>query len=64
MVFDLTKYKSIKDRIIVCRYEEGNLVEVADTNLSGNMLISQCYSGVYVLVDSKKYIQDLNLFIK
>lgn len=64
VVFDLTKYKSIKDRIIVCRYEEGNLVEVADTNLSGNMLISQCYSGVYVLVDSKKYIQDLNLFIK
>ena len=64
MLFDLTKYKNIKNRIAVYRYENGELKEVDRTYVSGNTLFSDCYSGVYVLVDSKKYIQDLNLFLK
>ena len=64
ILFDLTKYKSIKNRIIVYRYENGNLKEVDKTYINGNILVSDCYSGVYVLVDSKKYMQDLNIFVK
>ena len=64
ILFDLTKYKNIKNRIAVYRYENGELKEVDRTYVSGNTLFSDCYSGVYVLVDSKKYIQDLNLFLK
>ena len=64
ILFDLTKYKSIKNRIIVYRYENGDLKEVDKTYINGNILVSDCYSGVYVLVDSKKYMQDLNIFVK
>ena len=64
MSFDLSKYKGIKDRILVYRNENGELKEVEHTFVSGNKLNSDCYSGEYVLIDSKKYMQDINIFIK
>ncbi|MDO5564596.1 MAG: hypothetical protein Q4F88_05145 [Eubacteriales bacterium] len=63
IVYDLTKYSSIKSRISIYRWESGELVEVPGFYLSGNSLISNCYSGIYVLIDSNAYIQDLNIFI-
>ena len=64
ITFDLTKYKNIAKRIAFCRIENGKIVFIDHTYVSNNILYADCYSGEYCLIDSKKYLQDLNLFIK
>lgn len=64
IIFDLTKYQNIANRIQLCRVQEGKIVFVEHTYVSDNVLYGDCYSGEYVLIDSKKYMQDMNLFIK
>ena len=63
IAFDLSKYSNIKDRIQVCKLINGKLQAVDKTYLSGNTLISDCSSGEYVLIDSMKILQDLNVFL-
>lgn len=63
ITFDLSKYSSIKDRIQVCRLIDGKLNVVEGTYLNGNILISDCSSGEYVLIDSMKFLQDMNIFL-
>ena len=61
--FDITKYASIKDRLQLCRYEEGELIPVEHTYVSGNKLLGDVYSGEYVLIDSKRYTNTLKIYI-
>lgn len=62
ITFDLMKYKNISNRIQLCRIENGKIVFIANTYVSNNILYGDCYSGEYCLIDSNKYMQDLNLF--
>ena len=62
--FDLTKYDSIKNRIQLCRYVDGELIPVEHTYVSGDKLLGDVTTGVYVLVDSKKYTNSLKIYIK
>ena len=62
IMFDLTKYKNISNRIQLCRLENGKIKFVENTYVSDNILYGDCYSGEYCLIDSNKYMQDLNLF--
>ena len=62
--FDLSKYQSIKDRIQLCRIQDDKILFVEHTYISGGKLLGDVYSGEYCLIDSKKYLQDINLFIK
>lgn len=64
ITFDLTKYKNIANRIAFCRIDNGRVTFVEHTYVSNNILYADCYSGEYCLIDSKKYLQDINLFIK
>lgn len=61
--FDITKYASIKDRLQLCRYEDGELIPVEHTYVSGNKLLGDVYSGEYVLIDSKRYTNALKIYI-
>ena len=61
--FDITKYASIKDRLQLCRYEDGELIPVEHTYVSGNKLLGDVYSGEYVLIDSKRYTNTLKIYI-
>ena len=63
ITFDLTKYKNIANRIAFCRIDNGKVTFIEHTYVSNNILYADCYSGEYCLIDSNKYIQDLNLFI-
>ena len=62
--FDLTKYDSIKNRIQLCRYVDGELIPVEHTYVSGDKLLGDVTTGEYVLVDSKKYTNSLKIYIK
>ena len=62
IMFDLTKYENISNRIQLCRIENGKIVFIDNTYVSNNILYGDCYSGEYCLIDSNKYMQDLNLF--
>lgn len=62
--FDLTKYDSIKNRIQLCRYVDGELLPVEHTYVSGDKLLGDVTIGEYVLVDSKKYTNSLKIYIK
>ena len=64
ITFDLTKYKNIANRIAFCRIDNGRVTFIEHTYVSNNILYADCYSGEYCLIDSKKYLQDINLFIK
>ena len=61
---DITKYENIKERLQFCRYENGELIPVENTYIVDNKLLGDVYSGDYVLIDSKKYIEDLKIYIK
>ena len=60
--FDISKYMSIKDDIQVCRYENGNLIPVERTFVSGTNLLSDVYSGEYVLIDIDILLQGVNIY--
>ena len=62
--YDISKYISIKDRLQLCRYEDGELIPVEHTYISGDKLLGDVYSGEYVLVDSKRYTNSLKIYIK
>ena len=62
--FDLAKYSSVKDRVQLCRYVDGELIPVEHTYVSGDKLLGDVYTGEYVLVDSKKYTNSLKIYIK
>ena len=64
ITFDLTKYEKIANRIQLCRIENGKITFIDNTYVSNNTLYGDCYSGEYCLIDSEKYMQDLNLFIQ
>ena len=61
--FDITKYISIKNRLQLCRYDNGELIPVEHTYVSGNKLLGDVYSGEYVLIDSKRYTNALKIYI-
>lgn len=63
IVFDVSKYATIKDRLQVCKLMDGKLQVVSGTYMSGNNIISSCSSGEYVLIDSMKLLQDMNVFL-
>lgn len=63
IVLDVSKYKHIKDRLLLCRYENGLFNVVSGTYIDGNEILGDVYSGDYVLIDSKKMLQDLNIFM-
>ena len=63
IVFDVSKYATIKDRLQVCKLMDGKLQVVRGTYMSGNNIISSCSSGEYVLIDSMKLLQDMNVFL-
>ena len=63
IAYDLTKYKNIVNRIAFCRIENGKMIFIEKTYVDNNVLYADCYSGEYCLIDSNKYIQDLNLFL-
>ena len=62
--YDISKYKNIANRIQLCRIEDNKIIIVEHTFISGNKLLGDVYSGEYCLIDSKKYLQDINLFIR
>ncbi|MBR4314185.1 MAG: hypothetical protein IKP66_04670 [Lachnospiraceae bacterium] len=62
--FDISKYKSIRERLQVCKIEDGKIVFIERTYVMDKELYADCSSGEYFLIDSNKYIEDLNLFIK
>ena len=62
--YDLTKYESIKNRIQLCRYSEGKLVPVEYTFIENNKLYGNVQSGEYVLIDSKRYMNMLKIYLK
>lgn len=61
--FDITKYESIKNRLQLCRYENGELMPVENTYVSDNKLFGDCYSGEYLLIDSKRYTNNIKIYI-
>lgn len=63
IAYDLKKYKNIVNRIAFCRIENGKMIFIEKTYVDNNILHADCYSGEYCLIDSKKYMQDLNLFL-
>ena len=62
--YDISKYINIANRIQLCRVQDEKIIFVEHTYISGNKLLGDVYSGEYCLIDSKKYMQDINLFIK
>ena len=62
--FELSKYETIKDRIQLCRYSDGDLMPVSNTYVTNNTLLGDVFSGEYVLVDAKKYINALKIYFK
>lgn len=62
--FDISKYESIKDRLQLCRYDDGELKPVEHTYISNNKLLGDVYTGEYVLIDSKEYLNKLKIYIK
>ena len=62
--FELSKYETIKDRIQLCRYGDGDLMPVSNTYVTNNTLLGDVFSGEYVLVDAKKYINALKIYFK
>ncbi|MBR4313716.1 MAG: hypothetical protein IKP66_02260, partial [Lachnospiraceae bacterium] len=60
--FDISKYMTIKDRIQVCRYDNGQLIPVYNTYISNTNLHSDVYDGEYVLIDVDVLLQGVNIF--
>ncbi len=64
ITFDLTKYKNIANRIQFTKIVNGKMTFVENTYVKDNILYCDCESGEYCLIDSKKFLQDLNLFLE
>ena len=62
--YDISKYESIKERLQLCRYVDGELIPVEGTYVQNNKLLGHVYSGEYVLIDSKRYTNSLKIYIK
>ena len=62
LVYDVSKYNNIKNRLMLCKYVDGILKLVENSYLSGNTIIGDVSSGEYVLVDSKVILQATNIF--
>lgn len=62
IVYDISKYNAIKDRIQLCKLVDGKLVMIENTYVENNTLVGDVSSGVYVLVDIKLMLQEANIF--
>ena len=60
--FDISKYMNVKNDIQVCRYEDGELKPVDHTFVNGTNLLSDVYSGEYVLIDTDILLQGVNIY--
>ena len=62
--YDISKYESIKDRLQLCKIVDGELIPIEHTYIQNNKLLGDVYSGEYVLIDSKRYTNELKIYIK
>ena len=62
ITFDLNNYKIIAKRIQLCRVEDGKVISINQTYLKDNILYADVFSGEYVLIDSKEYMKDKNIY--
>ena len=62
--YDISKYESIKERLQLCKYIDGELIPVEHTYIQNNKLLGDVYSGEYVLIDSKRYTNELKIYLK